>query len=94
MASYTYGVTTIVRHAWRVPGATYGGHGAAVGELLKAVAAAKSAYEELHGSEPWHDDWLRIYAADDEVVMFFETDQPLTLTGDAFAEKRNGHGRG
>lgn len=90
MASYEYQITTIIRHAWRVPGAAYGGHGAAIAELQEAVHAAKNTYVELHGSEPFHDDWLRVYAADDEVVLFFETDAPAH-TRDPFAERNGSH---
>ena len=88
MATYDYHITTIVRHTWRVPGAAYGGHGAAIAEFQKAVHAARNTYVQLHGSEPLYDDWLRVYAADDEVVLFFDTDSP-PAKGDPFTD-RNG----
>lgn len=77
MASYTYGTRTTIRHEWRVPGATFGSHGAAVAELHKALAAAEIYYKDVHGADPYYDDWLRIYAADDDIILFFETDAPV-----------------
>lgn len=81
MATYTHGTRTTVRHEWKIPGATYGGHGAAIEEVLKAISDARVAYTDLHGAEPFYDDWLRVYAADDEVVLFFETDAPALDPG-------------
>jgi len=82
MATYTHGTRTTVRHEWKVPGATYGGHGAAIEEVLKAISAARVTYTDLTGSEPLYDDWLRVYAADDEVILFFETDAPNLSAGE------------
>lgn len=81
MATYTHGTRTTVRHEWKIPDATYGGHGAAIEEVLKAISAARVAYTDLHGAEPFYDDWLRVYAADDEVILFFETDAPALDPG-------------
>lgn len=86
MATYTASVETRIRYTWRVPGALYGGHGAAIEELNKAEAAARHTYIEVHGAEPYYDDWLRIYAADDDIVMFFEIDKPVASQA---AHKRN-----
>jgi hypothetical protein len=87
MATYTHGTRTTVRHEWKVPGATYGGHGAAIEELLKAMSAARITYIDMTGSEPFHDDWLRVYAADDEVILFFETDAPNLSAGEIILPK-------
>lgn len=81
MATYTHGTRTTVRHEWKIPDATYGGHGAAIEEVLKAISAARVAYTDLHGAEPFYDDWLRVYAADNEVILFFETDAPALSPG-------------
>lgn len=75
MASYTYSKIARIRHEWRVPGAAFGGFGAAIAEFHKAVAAAHSVYKTIFGSDPTHDDWLRVYAADDDVVLWFEEEK-------------------
>ena len=76
MATYTRTTTVRTRHAWHVPGATYGSHGAAIEELFKAVSAARVAYTDMHGAEPFYDDWLRVYAEDDRITLFFDVDAP------------------
>lgn len=88
MATYTASEETRIRYTWRVPGATYGGHGAAVEELHKAVNAARHKYVEVHGAEPFYDDWLRVYAADDDIMLFFEIDKPA-VTASLASQKRN-----
>jgi hypothetical protein len=72
MADFVYRKTTRVRHEWAIPGATAGGHGAAVAEFYKAIASAETAYRAIFGKDPTYDDWLRFYAADDEIVLWFE----------------------
>lgn len=74
--SYTYHAVTRVRHEWRVSGATCGGWGTPVAELHKALAAAETKYRDVfHVIGNLHDDWLRVYAADDEVVLWFEEER-------------------
>ena len=72
MASYTHRDVHRIRHEWRVPGAGFGGWGAAVAEVHKAIAAAENRYREVMGREPDTDHWLRVWAADDELVLWFE----------------------
>lgn len=72
MASYTHQEVHHIRHEWRVPGALYGGWGAAIAEVHKAIAAAEIAYEKTFARKPTGDDWLRVWAGDEDVVLFFE----------------------
>lgn len=87
MATYSHRTRTIVRHEWSVPGATSGGFGACIGELEKAIAAAEVTYKDLHGKAPTFDDWLRVYAADDDIILFFETDAPNFSAGEIILPK-------
>ncbi|RBO78312.1 hypothetical protein [Nocardia puris] len=72
MASYTHRIVTNRRHIWAIPHAEYGGHGAAIAEVQKAITAAEHAYRAATGKEPAYDDWLRVYAADDEILLWFD----------------------
>ncbi|WP_405137451.1 hypothetical protein [Nocardia sp. NBC_01388] len=72
MASYEHREVQRTRYEWRVPGATYGGWGSAVAEVHKAIAAAETRYREVMGKDPTHDDWLRVWAEDDDIVLWFE----------------------
>jgi len=72
MADFRYGRVTRVRHEWAVPGADFGGHGAPIAEVWKAINSAETLYVEIFGKEPTYDDWLRVYAADDEIIFWFE----------------------
>jgi hypothetical protein len=72
VADFTYRRKVRVRHEWRVPGATFGGHGVAVAELYKAISSAENRYIEIFGKASTYDDWLRIYAADDDILLWFE----------------------
>lgn len=71
MADYTHREVTSTRHEWRIPNAEHGGWGAAIAEVHKAIAAAENRYREIYGKDPTYDDWLRVWAADDEIVLFF-----------------------
>lgn len=70
--SYVHREVYRVRHEWRVPGATYSGWGAAIAEVHRAITAAERRYLEVTGREPNSDDWLRVWAGDDDIVLFFE----------------------
>lgn len=72
MASYIHQEVTRIRHEWRVPGAEHGGWGAAIAEVHKAIAAAEARYREIYGMAPSFGDWLRVWAADEEIVLWFE----------------------
>lgn len=72
MADYTYRQVSHIRHEWHVPGADYGGWGSAIAEVWKAIASAENTYREVFGKEPTTDNWLRVWAADDRIVLFFE----------------------
>lgn len=74
MASYAHREVHRIRHEWHVPGAEHGGWGAAVAEVQKAIHAAANRYREVFGKEssPVHDDWLRVWAGDDELILWFE----------------------
>ncbi|MFE3081813.1 hypothetical protein [Nocardia tengchongensis] len=72
MASYEHREVHRIRHEWRVPGAGHGGWGAAIAEVQKAIHAAENRYQQVFGKEPSFDDWLRVWAADDEIVFWFE----------------------
>lgn len=72
MADYTYRRVTRIRHEWRIPNASFGGHGTAIAEVHKAIASAEQRHREIHGKEPFYDDWLRVWAADEEIVLWFE----------------------
>lgn len=74
MADYTYGKTTKIRHEWRIPGAQFGGFGTPIVEIQKAIRAAENTYESVTGNKPTYDNWLCAYAADDEIVLWFEED--------------------
>lgn len=72
MADYVHRIVTTRRHIWALPDAEYGGHGVAIEELHKAFAAAEQHYRTVHGKDPRSDDWLRVWAADDEVLLWFD----------------------
>lgn len=72
MADYVHRVVTTRRHIWAIPNAEFGGHGAAIAEVHKAITAAENTYRTVIGKEPTHDDWLRVYAADDEILLWFD----------------------
>lgn len=72
MADYVHRIVTTRRHVWALPHAEYGGHGVAIEEFHKAIAAAEQQYRSLTGKEPSHDDWLRVWSADDEVLLWFD----------------------
>jgi hypothetical protein len=72
MADFTYRRVTQIRHEWTLPGASPGGWGVAIAEVFKAVASAENMYAEIFGHQPTYDDWLRVYASDDAVVLWFE----------------------
>lgn len=74
MAIYEKRIRTIKRIEYAVPGATPGGHGVPVAELNKALAAAMVDYRAAHGADPRHDDWVRVFAYDDEVVVVLEVE--------------------
>lgn len=61
----------MARPARRFRRSRRGGHGAAVAELHKAIAAAENGYREIYGKDPTYDDWLRVWAADEDIVLFF-----------------------
>lgn len=75
MADYTYGKVIKTCHEWHIPGAGFGGFGTPIVEIQKAIDAAATIYESVTGCAPRHDDWLRAYAADDEIVLWFEEGQ-------------------
>jgi hypothetical protein len=70
MAIFNAREYTTRTYEWTVP------NGCAADEFDKAWAAALSTYRRVHGiagDEPLNDGgWLRVYAADDEVVLRFE----------------------
>ncbi|WP_342801003.1 hypothetical protein [Nocardia sp. No.11] len=74
MAIYEKRVRIVRRTEYAVPGALPGGHGVPIAELYKAIAAAEADYRATHGTEPRHDDWLRLFAYDEEIVAVLEVE--------------------
>lgn len=72
MADYEHRRITTHRHEYGIKNATHGGFGVPVAEIEKAIEAAARLYTDLLGHPPRHDDWLRVWAADDEVILWFE----------------------
>lgn len=64
--------TTSTRYEFVVPGAAFGGFGAAVADVEDAIRMARLKYRGVFGSDSTFDDWLRVYAADDEIVFWFD----------------------
>ncbi len=82
MADYTTETVTTNVHRWIVPAADP--WGAAAAEIGKAWAAAELAYRNHHRiprEEPLHDDALRFYVRDEEIVISFTTEQPASARG-------------
>ncbi len=75
MADYIYRKVIRTRHEWRVPNAQHDGRGAAIAEIHKAIASAENRYCEIYGKEPTYDDWLRVWAGDEDIVLFFEQEE-------------------
>ena len=67
MADYETRTTVVTHHDFVIP--TREPWGAAVAEFGKAHAAARQKYEEIHGKAPQYDDWARVHAEDDAVVI-------------------------
>ncbi len=74
MASYTKRTHTIRRTEYAVPGAELHGRGVPIAELNKALAAAMIDYRAAIGEDPRHDDWVRVFASDDEIVFVLEVE--------------------
>lgn len=75
MAIYEKRVRIVHRYEYSVPGALPGGHGVPIAELHKAIERAEVDYKAAHGTEPRHDDWLRVFACDEEIVAVFEVER-------------------
>jgi hypothetical protein len=73
MASYTWREVVSRSVEYAVPS------GGAVAEFNKAFLAAREDFLARNGydsnTELW-DDWARVYARDDEVVIVFDVKQP------------------
>ena len=61
----------VTRYQWTVPASSL--TGGVVGDVHFAIEAAENVARE-HGVNTEYDDWLRIKAADDEVVFYFEVE--------------------
>jgi len=75
MADYTTETVTRRIRRWIIPAAEP--WGAASAEIGKAWAVAELAYREHHGipkEQPLHDDALRFYVRDEEIVIEFATE--------------------
>ena len=70
MTRVSSGTTTITRRSWYVP-CEYG-HPAPVGEVLDAMAMAKTAYHRDVGELTTSDDWLHVQAPDEDIEFFYE----------------------
>lgn len=75
MAEFYHRVETWTRELWIIPHATHGGIGAPIVEMYRAIASAEERFQEIYGRTPQHDDWLRMWAADDEIILFFDTNK-------------------
>lgn len=64
----THEQVDVTEYRWTVP-AQYP-IGAVVGELKTAYAMAETEAKQ-HGIDTSYDDWLRVRAEDDQIVMFF-----------------------
>lgn len=72
MASYEHRQVHRIRHEWSIPGAAHGSFGAPIAEVHKAIAAAENQYRQVFGKDPSYDDWLSVWAGDDDIVLWFE----------------------
>ena len=72
MASYKHRIITTRRHEWGLKNAEHGGFGVPIAEVQKAIASAQNSYETIHGRPPNDNRWLCVWAADDEIVLWFD----------------------
>lgn len=66
-----------IREQVTIPGTTWKGWGATAGDMHIAIAMLENRWEAVYGSKPKSDDWFRIWAGDDEVVLFFLLEEAL-----------------
>lgn len=81
MADYMSRRVRVTRYEWRIPRAEFGGPGAVVAEVYKVLSAAEVAWRGVYGKEPAYDDWLRVWAADDDVVFWFLGEEEQAADG-------------
>ena len=63
------------RHEAVIPNAEYKGWGATAADVSVAVALLANRYRDIYGKDPSSDDWYRVWAVDDAVVLFFTTEE-------------------
>lgn len=66
-----------VREQVTVSKTTWKGWGATASDLYVAISMLEQRYMAVYGKEPKSDDWFRIWSGDDEVVLFFLTEEKM-----------------
>lgn len=70
MTNVTSGTTTVTRRSWYLTATD--GYPAVVGEVLDAIAMAKTAYHRDTGQLAKSDDWLKAQPRDEDIEFFYE----------------------